>query len=97
MADSVNPLRITREAWREVARSAGVESMEVEIKCSDCEEHRRRVESRACDLPGLKLPAWAEVMAREYEPWDREHIEIDTSDLSVEETVELIFSKLPRQ
>jgi predicted kinase len=94
VADSVNPLRITREAWREVAKKERVDSVEIEIKCSDRVEHRRRVESRSANIPGLTVLAWAEVMAREYEPWDREHIEIDTSELSVEESVELILSKL---
>ena len=93
VADSVNSLRITREAWREVAREAGVASVEIEIKCSDSDEHRRRVEGRASDIQGLEL-TWAEVMAREYEPWDREHLEIDTYDLSVEKSVALICSKL---
>jgi predicted kinase len=96
VADSVNPLRITRDAWREVAKKAHVDSVEIEIKCSDCDEHRRRVESRSADIPGLTPLAWAEVLAREYEPWDREHIDIDTSELSVEESVELILSKLRR-
>ena len=94
VADSVNPLRITREAWREVAKKERVDSVEIEIRCSDRVEHRRRVESRSANIPGLTVLAWAEVMAREYEPWDREHIEIETSELSVEESVELILSKL---
>jgi len=94
VADSVNPLRITRESWREVARLAAVESVEVELRCSDSDEHRGRVESRATDIPGLELPTWAEVTSREYEPWDREHIEIDTSEMSIEESVDLILSKL---
>jgi predicted kinase len=96
VADSVNPLRITREAWREVARNAGVESVEVETTCSDRKEHRRRVESRLADIPGLTLPAWSDVILRDYEPWDCEHLEIDTSQMSVEESVELIMSKLRR-
>ena len=97
LADSVNPLRITREAWREVAINAGVENVEVEIKCSDGDQHRRRVEGRAADIPGLAPPTWAEVISREYEPWDREHIEIDTSNRSVEESVALICSNLPER
>lgn len=97
VADSVNPLRITREAWREVARAAGVESVEIEVKCSDSDEHRRRVESRASDIQGQEFPTWAEVMAREYETWDRERIEIDTNHLSVEKSVTLICSKLQRR
>jgi predicted kinase len=46
VADSVNPLTATREAWRAVAASANFPIIEVEIICSDLEEHRRRVESR---------------------------------------------------
>src|SRR4030095_8977957 len=44
IADSVNPLAITRAAWREVATRAGVGSIEVEVICSDTAEYRRRVE-----------------------------------------------------
>jgi predicted kinase len=97
VADSVNPLRITREAWREVARNAGVQSVEVEVRCSDSEEHRRRVESRPADIEGLTLPTWEEVTTREYEPWDREHIEIDTSKLGIDENVASIFAGLPQR
>jgi predicted kinase len=35
IADCVNPWPITRDAWREVARSADVQALEVEIVCSD--------------------------------------------------------------
>src|SRR5215468_7214546 len=46
VADSVNPLRVTRNAWLEVARKAGVDAVEIEVRCSDAGEHRRRVERR---------------------------------------------------
>ncbi len=46
IADSVNPLKITRDTYRSVAISAKVPLTEVEIICSDVVEHRRRVESR---------------------------------------------------
>ncbi|MQA29438.1 MAG: AAA family ATPase [Luteitalea sp.] len=49
VADSVNPLPITRAAWLDVARRAGTPVMEVEIRCSDQAEHRRRVERRLTD------------------------------------------------
>ncbi len=51
IADSVNPLPITREAWREVAERAGAGSLEVEVICSDASEHQRRVETRPAE-PG---------------------------------------------
>lgn len=90
VADSVNPLQITRDAWLSVARRANTPSLEVEIICSDPKEHRRRVGSRVADipgLPGLKLPTWQDVQAREYHPWTRDRVQIDTAKLTVEESV----------
>jgi len=79
VADSVNPIAITREAWREVGRSAGVPYYEIEVVCSDEEEHRRRVESRRATVPGLALPTWQAVVEREYEAWEGDVIVIDTA------------------
>ena len=87
VTDSVNPLRIIRDAWIEVARRAAARSVEVEIVCSDAGEHRHRVETRTTDIPGLTLHDWQKVMSREYHVWDREHIVIDTAKLSVEVSV----------
>jgi predicted kinase len=94
IADSVNPLRVTREAWRAVAKRTGVEAVEIEIECSDVEEHRRRVETRRTDIPGLALPTWEEVSGREYDPWDGEHIVIDTAARTVEENAVAICGVL---
>jgi predicted kinase len=94
IADSVNPLRVTREAWRAVAKRAGVEAVEIEIECSDVDEHRRRVETRCADIPGLVLPTWEQVAGREYDPWDREHIVIDTAARTVEENTAAICEVL---
>jgi hypothetical protein len=35
IADSINPRPVTREAWLDVARRAGVPALEIEIVCSD--------------------------------------------------------------
>ncbi|MGA2236451.1 MAG: AAA family ATPase [Terriglobales bacterium] len=74
IADSVNPLKITRDAWIGVADLAQVSAVEVEVVCSDPEQHKRRVETRASDVEGLRPPTWQEVVSREYEPWERPHI-----------------------
>jgi len=87
IADCVNPLQITREAWREVARQSGVGIFEVEVTCSDPEAHKLRVEGRSSDIPGLKLPTWQEVLARNYDPWDREHVVVDSAQATIEEMV----------
>jgi len=79
VADSVNPSARTRRAWRDVATRAGVPFAEIEVICSDLAEHRRRVESRAGDIVGLRLPTWDDVRTRERDPWDTTPIVIDTA------------------
>ena len=86
IADSVNPIEVTRAAWREVAERMGKGCVEIEIVCSDEAEHRRRVESRVSDIAGHRLPTWHEVCAREYEPWEA-GIVIDTAVQNVEASV----------
>ena len=90
IADSVNPIPLARNAWLNVAARAGVSAIEVEIQCSDAAEHRRRVETRAADLPGLKLPTWEEVIAREYAPWSYSHLVLNTAACTVEQNVKTI-------
>ena len=85
VADCVNPLAITRNAWRDVAKSAAAEIIEVEIVCSALIEHRRRVETRVSDIPGLGLPSWKDVLEREYEPWDRQPVVLDTAHLPADQ------------
>jgi predicted kinase len=92
VADSVNPWMITRNAWRDAGLRAGVRVVEVEIVCSDVREHRRRVETRSSDIPGLNLPGWDETMSRDYHQWDRERVMIDTAGRSTAECVTLIRS-----
>ncbi|MGK3203210.1 AAA family ATPase [Amycolatopsis sp. MEPSY49] len=87
VAECVNPLKITREAWRAV----GPRVLEVELVCSDPAEHRARVEGRTADIPGPELPTWRDVVEREYEPWDRDHLVVDTAATTVAGCVELIL------
>ncbi|MER7453317.1 hypothetical protein ABTW96_23845 [Nocardia beijingensis] len=35
--------------------------------------------SRPVDIPDLPLPEWQQVLDREYQPWDRDHIILDTA------------------
>lgn len=87
VADSVNPLPVTRDAWLAVAARASAPVLEVEIVCSDPREHRRRVETRTADVPGLRLPGWAEILARDYRPWDRRRTVLDTAARTAREVV----------
>ena len=90
IADSVNPLAITRNAWRFAAANAGARSIDVEVICSDEAQHRARVESRKADMAGFKLPTWTDVKARKYDPWTTEHTKVDTSRQSVATIVSML-------
>jgi predicted kinase len=90
IGDSVNPWMLTRNAWRDAGIRAGVPVVEIETICSDLPEHRRRIETRTSEVPGLILPSWEDVIGRDYHVWDREHVTIDTAGRSVETCVGLI-------
>ncbi len=90
IADCVNPVRESREGWRDTAARADVRLVEIEVVCSDPAEHRRRVEGRASDIEGLVLPDWQAVLRREYAPWAEPHLVLDTARLSVDEAVGLV-------
>lgn len=94
VADCVNPIAVTRDAWRKTAERVGVEVQEIEVRCSDHAEHRRRVEARTHDIPGLVLPTWDEVLAREYHLWNREHVVLDTATCTPEENVAIVLRTL---
>ena len=96
VADCVNPWMLTRNAWRDTGLGSGARVVEIETICSDAAEHRRRVEGRVSDVPGLVLPTWAQTMARDYHPWDRDHLVIDTAGVSIERCVEQAFAAIGR-
>lgn len=93
VADSVNPLAVTRRAWAEVADGTGSRHLDVEVVCSDREIHRRRVEERTSDLDGMTVPTWEQVEARHYEPWDANVLRVDTTH-GVAEGVRAIVDRL---
>ena len=96
VADSVNPLLVTRDSWADVASGAGVSKLEIEITCSDPKLHRQRLEARPADIAGLRL-TWEEVISREYEPWNREHIVLDTAAMNVADAVDELRKHLEKQ
>jgi predicted kinase len=96
VADSVNPLAITRAAWREVAAPAAVPVVEVEVVCSDAGEHRRRIEARTIDIPGLSTPAWQQVVDRADDAWDRPHLVLDTAGRTPEDALDELRSRMAR-
>jgi predicted kinase len=95
IADCVNPWPLTRNQWRAVAERTGEPALDVEIVCSDAQEHRRRVETRVADIAGYRLPTWKDVVERDYRTWDSPRIVIDTARLDVEESVRTILAGVP--
>jgi predicted kinase len=96
VADCVNPVRESREGWRDVASRAGVALIEVEVICSDATEHRRRIEDRLADIAGFELPIWQSVLQHEYEAWPEPHLVIDTATLKSDEAVAVIERHIER-
>ena len=54
IADSVNPIEITRSAWRAQAAKTSTRHLEIEIICSNKEEHKKRVEERRAEFENKK-------------------------------------------
>ncbi|WP_407571216.1 AAA family ATPase [Deinococcus altitudinis] len=85
VADCVNPLQVTRDAWAAVATRAGCPLLNIEVVCSDVAEHRRRVETRQADpathAGQWQPPTWAQVQdgAHDYEPWTASRVVLDTA------------------
>lgn len=96
ISDSVNPILLSRDAWINVAHRVHARAVEVEVICSDPQRHRQRAETRPLDIRGLRLPTWEDIISREYEPWGREHIVMDTAGRSVAESVEELRKALPK-
>ena len=88
----VNPWPLTRNEWQAVANRAGVRALNVEVLCSDIDEHQRRVESRSADIAGHTVPTWPQVIERDYRAWDGERLVIDTARLKVRESVRAILA-----
>ena len=89
IVDAVNPIELTRDYWRNLAKRLAIRLVEIQIVCSDENEHRNRVESRAADIPGHELPNWQQVLDRTFEPWDGA-ILVDTAKQTVEASVSMI-------
>jgi predicted kinase len=94
VGDAVNPLNVTRNSWAETARVARVQLIEVEVVCSNLEEHRARVESRRSDIEGLSMPSWRDVIEIEYEPWSGPHIVLDTAGKTIVDSQDELMQKL---
>jgi predicted kinase len=94
VADSCNPIELTRQEWEAVARRENADYVNIEVRCTDPVSHKERVEKRIPEVPELKLPTWQQVMDREYHEWTRERIVIDTAGKSAEENSQVLLYRL---
>lgn len=95
LADCVNPVAESRQAWSDLAQRLGVFLLDVEVICSDPREHRRRVETRQVDVPGLQAPSWQSVLDHDYQAWAQSPLRLDSASLSPQQAVALILARLP--
>lgn len=93
VADSCNPLELTRREWERVAADAGAQYVNIEIVCSDPQEHRRRVETRPSTVPGQRLPTWQDVIEREYEGWTVDRVLLDTFGRSEQDCLDELLAR----
>jgi predicted kinase len=94
VADSCNPIELTREEWQSVAIDAGCEYVNVEVICSDLQEHKRRVEGRAPSVEGLSLPTWEMVQARDYQSWKTDRVLLDTAGVNPKQSLDMLLGAL---
>ncbi|MFO2465602.1 ATP-binding protein [Pseudomonas sp. 15FMM2] len=90
VVDCVNPVAESRQAWRDIAASCGSSLLNIQVICSDQQEHRRRVENRQGDIAGLVPPTWQSVLEHDYEAWDNAPLTLDTAVTSAAKAVQLI-------
>lgn len=90
IADCVNAVQVSRDAWQKVARDCQVAYLPIHLVCSDADEHRRRVSERAADIEGHVLPTWEQVSASRFDSFSVSVLTIDTCSVNLESAVELI-------
>jgi predicted kinase len=92
IADAVNAVRESRVGWREVAARALATLVNIHLVCSDAAEHRRRIEERFIDIPGLVRATWKDVSEQAFEPRDEDHLVLNTAILLPDELVDRCIS-----
>lgn len=94
VADSCNPLRITRDEWEQVAVGTGANFVNIEVQCSNKLEHQQRAESRIREDIDGRVPTWEQIQRRHYVPWHKQVISIDTAGQSVDQSFDVLIEAL---
>lgn len=94
VADSCNSVTQSRTEWQQVAIKGNVKYVNIEVYCSDTEEHKVRVETRCSPIEGLVMPSWEEVEAREFHPWESDVIKLDTAGEAPDQSLQKLIDIL---
>lgn len=86
IVDSVNPIKLTREWWRNSALQTNTTFIEIEVICSHIETHKGRINDRGWD--------WSRVTDRKYEVFEGGIIQIDTAFVNIEQSFQELMHKL---
>jgi adenylylsulfate kinase-like enzyme len=90
ISDQCNPWKLTRDQFNDIAIKNNCKYVNIEIICSDVEEHKKRIEKRG-------YPKWEEVNKWGYDPWNEEHIIIDTANKAIEESTKELLEKIKNE
>lgn len=94
VVDSCNPINLTRRAWETIAKNNHGDFINIEVICSDKNEHRKRIETRRMEIENLKSPTWADIENRVFHPWESGRIVIDTAHKSIAESQKELDRKI---
>lgn len=89
--DAVNGVEPARDQWRRLAERTGAPLRFIEVRCSNEEEHRRRLEGRARGIDGFPEPPWESVRARRagFDHWRDDRLVLD-SMTSLADNVQIV-------
>jgi len=94
VSDQCNPINLTRNEFNNIALKNNCIYLNIEIICSDKNEHKNRIVNRKSEIDNLKLPTWEEINNRQFETWEEEHIIIDTANKTIEKCVYELKEKI---
>ncbi len=95
IVDAVNGVEPAWKQWRRLAERTGSVLRFIEVRCSDEDEHRRRLEGRVRGIVGFREPTWESVQARRagFDDWRDDRLVLD-SMASLDQNVRLALDDL---
>jgi predicted kinase len=94
VGDSCNSVQESRAEWEQTAINAGAKYINIEICCSDKNEHKARLEDRNSPVEGLNMPSWESVKVRVFHSWKTSVVTIDTAGESSEQSIQKLVEML---